>query len=166
MSSDSTLRGERMECTFLPCLGVSIASLFSPHPSLFTRNLSTFLFFFPSRRCPILIYPFYLPPVFGAISSPLRLSLILMSPGFLSPEEPSRKVWEGSRSGGQRCHGHVPRAAPDGSESFRFGGIPVHHTCDPPHLRYLMAKRQHSANGTHSWVCHTLVIHTQHLQRS
>lgn len=36
---------------------------------------------FPS----ILIYPFYLPPVF--VSSPRRLSLRVMSPGFLSPRE-------------------------------------------------------------------------------
>ncbi len=105
MSSDSTLRKKKMECTFLSSFCsfcISIASLFSPASppffllSLFCRNLSTFPFFF--LRCPGLIYPFYLPPVFGAISPLLRLSLILVSPGFLSPGEESKRFQEEASS--------------------------------------------------------------------
>lgn len=48
--------------------------------------------------CPDLIYPFYLPAVFAAISSLLCLSLILVSPGFLSPGEEGKRFQEEAKS--------------------------------------------------------------------
>lgn len=61
-----------------------------PPPTLSSSSLSSVTiyplshFIFP-LRCPDFICPFYLPPVFAAISPLPRLSLILVSPGFLSP---------------------------------------------------------------------------------
>lgn len=57
-----------------------VASLFSPSFILSLSLLQSLPFFL---RCPHRIYPFYLPPVFCAISSFRRLLLSLVSPGFL-----------------------------------------------------------------------------------
>lgn len=123
-----------MECTFLSSFcsfSVSIASLFSPTshlPPFFFLSLSLLLqsIHFPIffLRCPDLIYPFYLPPVFGAISPPLRLSLILVSPGFLSPGEEGKRFLEETssvrRSPMTHVHTNAFHSAPDGHMAFSF----------------------------------------------
>lgn len=73
----------------LHCIN-SITLLTPPLPlSLLSQSIHPPGFFF--LRCPNLIFPFYLPPVFAAISPLPRLSLILVSPGFLSPGEGGRR---------------------------------------------------------------------------
>ena len=139
-----------MECTFLSSFcssSVSIASLFSPAslplafssfslPSIAIYPLSHF-FFFLFLRCPRpLSIHFISLPVFGAISPLPRLSLNLVSPGFLSPAGNEEEAGSVRRSTDDVWHAKRPR---DGHESFAFqnrwtffffffcGDIPVRH---------------------------------------
>ncbi|KAF0029841.1 hypothetical protein F2P81_018946 [Scophthalmus maximus] len=104
---------------------------------------------------PNLIYPFYLPPVFGAISPLPRLSLMLVSPGFLSPgeeeeEEEEEEEGRGFSGGSQQSQevtddAYVPRRAPDGHESIVFKrGFNEHHVNVPLHIRLANAEHGRS----------------------
>ena len=175
-----------MERTFLSSFcssSVSIASLFSPAaslppppslslafssfslPSVAIYPLSHF-FFFLFLRCPRpLSIHFISLPVFGAISPLPRLSLIPVSPGFLSPAGKRG----GSRLSQEVNRRHVARKRPrDGHESFGFqnrwtffffffGDIPAAQTSD----RCRERSRRHSTHWRHTWACHLLLVLTQ-----
>lgn len=98
--------GEKWSAPSSPLSAASVYqwhhSFCPPPPFLLSLSLSLLLqsIHFPIffLRCPDLIYPFYLPPVFGAISPLFRLSLILVSPGFLSPGEEGERFQEETSS--------------------------------------------------------------------
>lgn len=120
----------------LPLLSRSINSitlLLSRPPPVSPQLQSIHFPIFPS----ILIYPFYLPPVF--VSSPRRLSLRAMSPGFLSPRRRRRRA--GSASVRRSL---MSQECADGSESFSFGaGRSRRLLCDSPPERQPPACRAH-----------------------
>lgn len=119
--------------------------------------------FFPSNAPTLSIHfiflQFSLPFLFACLAHPGVTSLFLsLGEEVAKREGPSQKVTDDTQTG--------RASAPDGHESFGFAkqaNIPVHHVAAQTSDRRQGRLRQHSARGNHTWPCHKLFVHMQHL---
>lgn len=156
--------GKKKNGEHLPVLSVQLQCINSITPltpfthtlSLLSQSISFPIFFL---RCPDLIYPFYLPAVFAAISSLLCLSLIPASRG-KEAKGFRRKQNSGRRSVVTKMHRQVQLMVMSHLEDTN-----IMHTCPSrrwpgPDIWSMLWMR----NEYHEWHPYLSVSHSCHLQ--